>query len=63
MKKFLFSAAIVMGAMGIAVASSNHNATRPVDNKVYILNDTTPSDTTPSDTSTTQPTDSSFLLK
>ena len=47
--------------MGIAVASSNHNATRPIDNKVYILNDTTPSDTTPSDT--TQPVDSSFLLK
>ena len=62
MKKFLFSAAVVMSAMGIAIASSNH-ATLPVDNKVYVANDTTPSDTTPSDTSTTQLTDSSFLLK
>lgn len=61
MKKFLFSAAIVMSAMGIAVASSNNNTTRPIDSKTYILNDTTPSDTTPSDT--TQPVDSSFLLK
>jgi len=60
MKKFLFSAAVVMSAMGIAVASSNH-AMLPVDNKVYIANDTTPTDTVPSDT--TQPTDSSFLLK
>ncbi|MFT4155577.1 hypothetical protein [Parafilimonas sp.] len=57
MKKFLFSAAVVMSAMGIAVANSNNSAKLPVDNKAYILNDTTPSDTT-----TTKP-DSSFLLK
>ncbi|MFT4155576.1 hypothetical protein [Parafilimonas sp.] len=54
MKKFLFSAAVVMSAMGIAIANSN-SAKVPVDNKAYILNDTTPSDTTKPD--------SSFLLK
>ncbi|MFT4155575.1 hypothetical protein [Parafilimonas sp.] len=51
MKKILFSAAVVMSAMGIAVANSNNSAKLPVDNKAYILNDTTPSDTTKPDSS------------
>lgn len=57
MKKFLFSAAVIMGAMGIAVANSgNANAKLPTDHKTYIVKDTVPSDTT-------KPKDSTLLLK
>jgi len=57
MKKFLFSAAVIMGAMGIAVANSNNaSAKLPVDNRTYIVKDTVPSDTT-------KPKDSTLLLK
>lgn len=57
MKKFLFSAAVVMGAMGIFVANySNAGSNLPIGNKNYIVKDTVPSDTT-------KPKDSTFLLK
>ncbi len=57
MKKFLFSATVIMGAMGIAVASTNNaSAKLPTDHKTYIVKDTVPSDTT-------KPKDSTLLLK
>jgi|GEM_PF-4002693 len=57
MKKFLFSAAVLMGAMGICVANySNASAKLPADHKTYIVKDTVPSDTT-------KPKDSTLLLK
>lgn len=57
MKKFLFSAAVLMGAIGICVANSgNANAKLPADSKTYIIKDTVPSDTT-------KPKDSTLLLK
>ena len=57
MKKFLFSATVLLGAMGICVANySNTSAKLPMDNKTYIVKDTVPSDTT-------KPVDSTLLLK
>lgn len=58
MKKFLFSAAVLMGAMGICIAnSSDANAKLPAETQTYIIKDTVPGDTT------TKPTDSTLLLK
>ncbi len=56
MKKFLFSATVLLGAMGICVANySNAGSKLPIDNKNYIVKDTVPSDTT-------KPKDSTLLL-
>ena len=50
MKKFLFSATVVLGAMGICVANySNTGSKLPIDNKQYIVKDTVPGDTTKPD--------------
>lgn len=58
MKKILFSAAVLMGAMGICVANySNASATLPADHNTYIIKDTVPPDTTAT------PKDSTLLLK
>ena len=55
MKKVLFSAAVLMGVMGICVANyGNASSTLPVNDNVYAVTDTVPSDTT-------KPVDSSFL--
>jgi len=55
MKKLLFSAAVLMGVMGICVANyGNANSNLPVNHTTYIVTDTVPSDTT-------KPVDSSFL--
>jgi hypothetical protein len=55
MKKLLFSAAVLLGAMGICVVNySNANSSLPLNNHTYIVKDTVPSDTT-------KPKDSTFL--
>jgi hypothetical protein len=57
MKKFLFSATVLLGAIGICVANySSASSNLPLDNKTYIVKDTVPSDTT-------KPKDSTLLLK
>jgi len=57
MKKLLFSAAVLVGAIGICVANySNAGSKLPLNNHTYILKDTVPSDTT-------KPKDSTLLLK
>ncbi len=46
MKKFLFSAAVVMSTIGICVANfSNPGSKLPLNNHTYIVKDTVPSDT------------------
>lgn len=56
MKKILFSAVVLMGAVGICVSNfSSTNAQVPASKTTYILKDTTPTDTTKKD--------SAFLLK
>jgi hypothetical protein len=60
MKKILFSAAVLLGAIGICVSNTDNSiAQAPAGKAVYILNDTTPTDTMTTDTTTT--TDSAFL--
>ena len=57
MKKLLFSAAVVMGAIGICVANyGNASSTLPLNNHTYIIKDTVPSDTT-------KPKDSTVLFR
>ena len=57
MKKFLLSAVVLVGAMGICVTNfGNTNSIRPVNTQTYNLRDTVPSDTT-------MPKDSVLLLK
>jgi hypothetical protein len=47
MKKILFSAAVVMGTIGICVANFSSTGSKlPLDNHKYIIKDTVPSDTT-----------------
>ena len=57
MKKLLFSAAVVMGAIGICVANyGNANSNLPLNNHNYIVKDTVPTDTT-------KPKDSTVLFR
>ena len=53
MKKVLFSAAVVLGAIAVSVSNfGTSNAQVPTTNHSYILKDTVPSDTTkPKDSS------------
>ena len=47
MKKVLFSAAVVLGVIGISVSNfGTSNAQVPTTNHSYIVKDTVPSDTT-----------------
>jgi hypothetical protein len=57
MKKLLFSAVVLLGAMGICVSNFGSTGSQvPAGNHSYILKDTVPTDTT-------KPKDSTLLLR
>jgi hypothetical protein len=57
MKKFLFSAVVLLGAMGICIANFGSTGSQvPAGNRSYIVKDTVPTDTT-------KPKDSTLLLR
>ena len=57
MKKLLFSAVVLLGAMGICISNfGSTSAQVPAGNHSYILKDTVPTDTT-------KPKDSTLLLR
>ncbi|HYK44865.1 MAG TPA: hypothetical protein VEV83_06845 [Parafilimonas sp.] len=57
MKKLLFSAVVLLGAMGICISNFGSTGSQvPAGNHSYILKDTVPTDTT-------KPKDSTLLLR
>jgi hypothetical protein len=57
MKKLLFSAVVLLGAMGICISNFGSTGSQlPAGNHNYIVKDTVPSDTT-------KPKDSTLLLR